>query len=343
MISIVLRYTVLFVATLLILTGLSYTLAYLFPGEVLTNLSGLVPQNDAQQLALEAQYKLDQSYFAQFWHYLTQLWEGNWGYSFISGQPLKEEILVALPATIELSAYAMFITLVVGIPLGCYAGLRAYSAADATINATSVICYSFPVYWLALVFIMSLSLDLGWMPLSGRISLLFDIPYETGFILFDIYLQDSVDKSLAFRDAVSHLILPTLSIAVISTASMVRIVRRSIIDVVHRPYIAAARSKGLSSWQIFYRHILRNALLPVLPLMAMLITTLITNALIVETLFSWPGIGNWLIQAIYQRDYPALRVGMLAVSSLVVFLTITVDLFNRLIDPSRERFESATI
>ncbi|MDB2331493.1 ABC transporter permease, partial [Alteromonas sp.] len=143
--------------------------------------------------------------------------------------------------------------------------------------------------------------------------------------------------SLAFKDALSHLALPTLAIGSITTASMVRLTRRSVIDVKHKDYIAAAR------WQIFTRHVVRNALLSILPLVAIQITTLITNAMIVETLFSWPGIGNWLIQAIYQRDYPALRVGMLAVSTLVITLTILIDLFNRLIDPSREKYERATI
>ena len=172
---------------------------------------------------------------------------------------------------------------------------------------------------------------------------MFNIPPQTGFLLIDILLADNVDKAAAFSDALLHMILPVLSIAFISTASMIRITRRSIIDVLNRPFIIAARSKGLSSKQIFFRHVLRNALLPILPLMAMQITTLITNAMIVETLFSWPGIGNWLIQAIYQRDYSALRMGMLAVSTLVVMITIAIDLFNRLIDPSREKFESVTI
>ena len=162
-------------------------------------------------------------------------------------------------------------------------------------------------------------------------------------MFIDILLADDVDTSLAMRDAFLHLILPTLSIACISTAAIIRITRRSIIDVLNKPYITAAKARGLSNRQIFFRHVLRNALLPILPLMAMQITTLITNAMIVETLFSWPGIGNWLIQAIYQRDYSALRIGMLAVSTLVVIITISIDLFNRLIDPSREKFESVTI
>ena len=343
MINILLRYTILFVLTLLALSALSFTLIYLFPAEPIINLTGITPQNSIQHDALVRQYRLDSAYLIQFWHYLEQLFSGNWGYSLISGQPLKEEVLTALPATVELSTYAMMIVILVGIPIGCYSGLRAYTNADFTINSLSVTVYSVPVFWLAVLFILTFSLQFGWLPLSGRLNLLFDIPNQTGFLFIDILLADDVDTSLVMRDAFLHLILPTLSIACISTAAIIRITRRSIIDVLNKPYITAAKARGLSNRQIFFRHVLRNALLPILPLMAMQITTLITNAMIVETLFSWPGIGNWLIQAIYQRDYSALRIGMLAVSTLVVIITISIDLFNRLIDPSREKFESVTI
>ena len=343
MIQVLIRYTTLLVLTLLVLAIMSFSLAYLFPGDPLSNLTGLVPQNDIQRAALEKQFMLDSSYPVQFFHYLGNLLTGNWGYSFTSGLPLREEVGIAMPATIELATYAMLMALFIGIPLGYYAGVRCYSTSDHLINSASITTYSFPVFWFALLLILIFSLQLDAAPLSGRISLLYDIEPTTGFILLDIILSDVENKSLAFKDALSHLALPTFAIGAITTASMIRITRRSVIDVKHRPYIAAAVSRGLSSWQIFFRHVLRNALLPILPLMAIQITTLITNAMIVETLFSWPGIGNWLIQAIYQRDYPALRIGMMAVSTLVITLTILVDLFNRLIDPSREKYERATV
>ena len=340
---ILLRFSILFILTLLVLVVLSFALIYLFPGDVLNNLTGISAQSEAHRDMLVEKHRLDEAYFFQFTHYVSDLFSGNWGQSFVSGLPLKEEIGRALPATIELAFYAMFIAVVIGIPVGCYVGLKSYTPVDYSINSLSMVGYSFPVFWLALLFILMFSLELNIAPLSGRISLLFDIPHRTGFILIDILLAKDIDTSLAMRDAFRHLLLPTLAISVISTASMIRMVRRSVIDVLNRPYITAARSRGLSRWQIFSRHILRNALLPVLPLMAIQITTLITNAMIVETLFSWPGIGNWLIQAIYQRDFPALRVGMLAVASLVITLTITIDLFNRLIDPSRDKYERGTI
>ncbi|MBU3022254.1 ABC transporter permease [Aestuariibacter sp. A3R04] len=341
--QILIRYSTLFVLTLLVLAALSFALAYLFPGDVLVNLTGITPHNEIQREALIRQYQLDEPYLFQFLYYVQQLLQGNWGYSFISGLPLRDEIAVAMPATIELSTYALLTALFLGVPIGCYAGLKSYTKTDYTINSLSMVSYSFPVFWIALVFILIFSLELGIAPLSGRVSLLFDVPNVSGFVLIDILLADNIDSGLAFVDALHHLILPTASIALISTASMIRITRRSVIDVLKSPYIAAAESRGLSKRKIFFQHILRNALLPILPLMAIQITTLITNAMIVETLFSWPGIGNWLIQAIYQRDYPALRVGMLAVATVVISFTILIDLFNRLIDPSREKYERGAI
>ncbi len=343
MIQILVRYCTLFTLTLLVLAAISFSLAYLFPGDALENLTGIIPQNEIQREALERQFKLDKPYIVQFFHYVSDLVTGDWGYSFTSGLPLREEVGIAMPATIELATYAMLMALFVGVPLGYYAGIRCYSTSDHVINSVSITTYSFPVFWFALLLILIFSLQLDAAPLSGRISLLYNIEPVTGFILLDILMSDVDNKSLAFKDALSHLALPTFAIGAITTASLSRITRRSVIDVKHRAYIAAAVSRGLSRWQIFFRHVLRNALLPILPLMAIQITTLITNAMIVETLFSWPGIGNWLIQAIYQRDYPALRIGMMAVSTLVITLTILVDLFNRLIDPSREKYERATV
>lgn len=340
--SIIIRYVTLFVLTMLSLSVLSFVLAYLFPGDVLTNLTGVVPQSAEQRDLLNEKFRLDSTFLMQFLAYLGSLLNGDWGMSFSSGLPLRDEIGVALPATLELSAYALLLSVIVGLPLGIYTGMRCYSVTDYAINSVSIVSYSLPVFWLALIFIMFFSLDLGLAPLSGRISLLFDVPAHTGFILIDILLADNINTWVVFKNALSHFILPTLAVAIVTTASLTRLTRRSVIDVLNSPYIAAARSRGLSIRQIFVRHMMRNILLPVLPLFAIQITMLVTNTMIIETLFSWPGIGNWLLQAIYQRDYPALRVGMLAVASVIILLTILIDLFNRLIDPSKERVEHAS-
>ena len=165
---------------------MSFSLAYLFPGDTLENLTGLVPQNEIQRAALERQFKLDQPYVFQFFYYIGNLLTGDWGYSFTSGLPLREEVGIAMPATIELATYAMLMALFIGIPLGYYAGIRSYSTSDHLINSASITTYSFPVFWFALLLILVFSLQLDAAPLSGRISLLYNIEPVSGFILIDI-------------------------------------------------------------------------------------------------------------------------------------------------------------
>jgi cationic peptide transport system permease protein len=340
--KVILRHLSLLVLTLGVLSLFSFSLAFLFPGDPLTNLTGVRAENQEAYAHLAASYHINGSLFSQYWHYLEQLFLGNWGISFSSGLPLAQEISRSLAASIELSAYALIFSFVIGLPLGFVAGLKHHKITDYSLLSASVIGYSIPVFWLALILILIFSLQLGWFPLSGRISLLFDVPYRSGFILLDILLSDLPAKSDAFYNALGHLVLPTLSIATVTSTIVLRISRRSVIEVMNSDYIQAAYARGLSSRQVLLRHGVKNALIPILPLLVMQFTTLLTNAMIVETIFSWPGIGNGLIQAIYQRDFPAIRAGMLAVSVLVLTFIISMDLVIRLIDPLRRRPEHAT-
>jgi cationic peptide transport system permease protein len=343
MLNLLLRYINLMVLTIAILIIISFSLAYVFPGDTLTNISGIVPQSNEQRVALEAVFKLDRSIFVQFWYYIENLISGDWGVSSSSQISLLEEISIAFPATIELITYALLVSIFIGIPLGFIGGIWHHKPFDFGVVTFSVVSYSFPVFWLALIFITIFSLQLGYLPLSGRVNFLYDIPHSSGFILWDIMLADIPDKKDAFKDAIRHLILPTASIALVTTAIFIRFTRRSIMDEMNKGYIDAAKSRGFTTKQIFFKHGLRNSLLPILPLMAMQISTLITNAMVVETIFSWPGIGNWIIQAIYQRDYPAIRIGMLVVSVFVVTLTITIEFISRAIDPARDKFQRGAV
>jgi cationic peptide transport system permease protein len=343
MLNLLLRYINLMVLTIAILVIISFSLAYMFPGDTLANISGIVPQSNEQRVALEAVFKLDRSIFVQFWYYLENLISGDWGVSSSSQVSLLEEISIAFPATIELITYALLVSIFVGIPLGFIGGIWHHKPFDFGVVTFSVVSYSFPVFWLALIFITIFCLQLGYLPLSGRVNFLYDIPHSSGFILWDIMLADIPDKKDAFKDALRHLILPTASIALVTTAIFIRFTRRSIMDEMNKGYIEAAKSRGFTTKQIFFKHGLRNSLLPILPLMAMQISTLFTNAMVVETIFSWPGIGNWIIQAIYQRDYPAIRIGMLVVSVFVVTLTITIEFISRAIDPARDKFQRGAV
>ena len=341
--NVLFRYTNLILVTLFILSLLSFLLAYLFPGQAIENLTGLRINELTALQNNQIKYAVDGNMLIQYWHYMSELFAGNWGVSFSSGLPLYEDVSNYLPASIELSAYALFLSFFIGLPLGFLAALRRHKITDYSLLSVSLLGYSVPVFWLALISILVFSLQLGWFPLSGRISLIFEIPNITGFILIDILLSDSVDKRAALIDALRHLILPTFSIAVVTTTLILRITRRSVIETLNSEFILAAYARGLTPRQVLMRHGVRNALIPILPLLAMQFPTLLTNAMIVESIFSWPGIGNWLIQAIYQQDYPAIRAGMLAVSVLVVIFTMSIDLSIRLTDPKRRRSERAAI
>lgn len=343
MIKLFIRYLNLMVLTILALTLLSFLLPYFFPGDYLTNISGIVPESDEQRLALERAFKLDQNVFVQFFYYIENLLSGNWGVSSVSQLDLFTEISYTFPATLELALYALIIAIFVGIPVGCISGLKHHNPLDFSVVTFSITAYSFPVFWIALVFITLFCLQLEWLPISGRLNLLFDIPHQTGFILIDIFLADVDKAGLIYKDAWRHLILPTLSISIVTTALFIRFTRRSIIDVMQKDYIIAAQSRGFTMRQIFFKHAFKNAMIPILPILALQISTLFTNTMIVESIFSWPGIGNWLIQAINQQDYPAIRVGMLIVAIFVLTLTITIEFVTRALDPSRSEEYRGTV
>lgn len=339
MIQHILRRLNLLFITLIILAIVSFLLAFLFPGDALTNLSG-VKNIGPEQIQ---KYAADQPVPKQFIRYLELVLQGDWGISFSSQKPLFKEMLIALPATIELVIYALILSIALGFPLGLIAGYHHHRLPDHIIRTASVIGYSIPVFWLAMILIIYLALQTSLFPISGRISLLFDIPHQSGFIFYDILSSTSINKHDALMNAFLHLILPTCSIALITTTSIIRSIRSSMIEVMEQDYINAAFGRGLTRSQVLWRHSIRNALLPILPIITMQFTILLTNAMIVEVIFSWPGMGNWLIQAIYERDYPVIRVGMLVVSSLVVMFTILIDILIKIIHPVKGRVSYGSI
>jgi len=343
MIKLFVRYINLLVITIFVLVILSFMLPYYFPGDLLTNISGIVPASEEQRQALEKAFKLDKNVIQQFFLYLNNLLSGNWGISSVTNLTLFDEISIAFPATLELVFYALLVAIFVGIPLGLFFGIKHHNVADFSAVTFSIAGYSFPVFWLALLLVTVFCLQLNWLPISGRINLLFEVEHYTGFIFIDIFKSNLSNQSAALYDALRHALLPTLSVTIVTTALFIRFTRRSMMDVMDKGYIIAARSRGFTLRQIVLKHAIKNALLPILPIFALQISTLITNVMIIETIFSWPGIGNWLIQAIYQQDYPAIRMGMLIVALFVMVLTITIEFISRALDPTKDRTERATL
>ncbi|MBU1309080.1 MAG: ABC transporter permease subunit [Gammaproteobacteria bacterium] len=333
MILYLLRRVFLLAFVFIALSILAFSLGYLFPGDPLQNFTGLRTISAEQLPLLIAEYRMDQGYIQQYLGYLQRIISGDWGLSFASQQLLLVEIKMLLPATLELAAYALLISFFVGIPLGIIAAIKPDGVLSKAISALALTGYSLPIFWWALLLIMVFSLWLGWLPTAGRIGVLYEIPYQTGFMLIDILLAQSQYQQEALFNALRHLLLPTLVLATFPTTVMIRFTRDSMLEVWEQSYIKTARAKGLSRSQVLYRHGLRNALLPVTRQIGLQFSTLITLAMITEVIFSWPGIGRWLIDSIYQRNFPAIQSGLLIISTLVITVNMLTEVLHTLFNP----------
>lgn len=323
---------------LVALTVFSFSLNFLFPGDFLTNITGIRDISSEQREQLSQAMGLDHGYLSQYIDYTRRIVAGEWGLSLSSQQPVLAEVGSVLPATLELAAYALIVSLLLGIPSGILAAVRKDKWLDRAISSFALVGYSVPVFWWALLLIMLFSLQLGWLPTSGRIGVLYEIPDNTGLMLLDIWLSDVSYKHAAFRDALIHLALPTLVLATYPTTVMMRFVRESMLNVLDQNYIKTARAKGLNRAQVLYKHGLRNALLPVTRQIGLQFSTLITLAMLTEVVFSWPGIGQWLIDSIYQRNYTAIQAGVLVISTLVIVVNISTEILHTLFNPLARKF-----
>lgn len=317
----------------LAITLFVFSLNYLFPGELLVNMTGQQTTDNEQYQALVQEYKVNESVVHQYFAYLDRLLSGNWGVSMNTGDSIYEQVFSLLPATVELSIYALIYSFIVAIPLGLLAASESYPWLDRTILSLSLIGFSMPIFWLALIMILIFSISLGWLPTSGRLSLVFQVPTQSGFILWDIIQSDLSYKWDAFADAVKHLVLPTFVLAAYPTTVLIRTTRQSMRTVMSKSYVKAARAKGLTTWQVLRKHGLRNGLLPVIQTLGIHFSTLITLAMVTEVIFAWPGVGSMLVDAIHQRDYTAIQGGLLVVSAMVFIATIIFDLIYMIFDP----------
>ncbi|MBP6384814.1 MULTISPECIES: ABC transporter permease [Aeromonas] len=280
---------------------------------------------------------LQASFWSGYPDFLSNILDGDLGLSSVSGLPVLDEIRHYFPATLILCATAFAISLLVGIPLGTLAALSQGKPLDLSIMTAGLIGYAVPVFWLALLVVMFFSLDLGWLPASGQISLLYDVPSITGIALIDVLMSHEPWRQAALHDALRHLILPSLVLAVVPTTEVIRHVRSSLIDVMKQNYIKAAASRGLSRRQIVWRHGLKNALPPVLPLLGLQLGSVLTSAMITEVVFEWHGIGRWLINSIALQDYAAIRGATLVVAGFVIFTSVSTELLTTIIYPARRK------
>ena len=276
------------------------------------------------------QYGLDRPVYVQYWKYLGKTAKLDFGDSIVSRRPVTTELQERFPATIELALAAMLFSVLVGIPLGFFAAKRYGSPLDHASLVASLLGISIPVFFLGIILKYVFAVKLHWLPTVGQSSVLIDTPHPTKFYLVDAIL--ALDGT-AVWDVLQHLLLPAIALGSIPLAVIARITRAAVLDVQNEDYVRTARAKGMSPRVVDTRHILRNALLPVSTIIGLQVGLLLSGAVLTETVFAWPGMGTWLVQAIRDRNFPVIEGGVLFVSLVFVFVNLLVDLSYGLINP----------
>ncbi len=320
----------LIVPTFLGMTLLAFFLIRLVPGdpiEALAGERGIAPERHAELLKT---YGLDRPLLVQYGLYIGRVLQGDLGRSIVTQAPVLEEFTTLFPATVELALCAMLFAVLVGLPAGIVAAVRRNGWLDHGVMGLSLTGYSMPIFWWGLLLILLFSVQLGWTPVSGRIDVKYFIEPSTGFLLIDSAMAS--DKG-AWVSALHHLILPTLVLGTNPLAVVARMTRSSMLEVLGEDYIRTARAKGLPAWRVVGLHALRNALIPVVTVIGLQVGVLFTGAILTETIFSWPGVGKWMIEAIARRDYPVLQGGLLLLGAMVMTVNLLVDLTYGIINP----------
>ncbi|MDO8280112.1 MAG: ABC transporter permease subunit [Burkholderiaceae bacterium] len=320
----------LIVPTFVGMTLLAFFLIRLVPGDPIETLAGERGIDAARHAELLKAYGLDQPVLVQYGIYIGRVLSGDLGKSLITQEPVIREFAALFPATIELALCAIVFALLLGIPAGILAAVKRNSLLDHGVMGVSLTGYSMPIFWWGLLLILLFSVQLGWTPVSGRISVQYFIEPVTGFLLIDSLIAG--DRG-ALRSAASHLILPALVLGTHPMAVIARMTRSAMLEVLGEDYIRTARAKGLSRLRVVALHGLRNALIPVVTVIGLQVGVLFTGAILTETIFSWPGVGKWLIEAISRRDYPVLQGGMLLLGTVVMAVNLLVDLTYGIINP----------
>jgi peptide/nickel transport system permease protein len=302
----------------------------LLPGSPAQALLGerATPQSIAQ---LRHQYGLDQPLYVQYWRYLVEtVGHLNLGTSIKTFRPVTEELQLRFPATVELALAAMIFAVGFGIPLGFLAAKRYGSAFDHGSLIASLIGISIPIFFLGLILKYIFSVRLHWLPSIGREDVLAIRSHPTNFYILDAIITGDPE---ALWDAIKHLILPAIALGSIPLAIIARITRASVLDVQNEDYVRTARAKGLPPHEVDSRHVLRNAMLPITTIVGLQTGLLLSGAVLTETVFAWPGVGSWLKDAIFDRDYPVLQGGILFLAVVFVVVNLVVDISYAILNP----------
>jgi peptide/nickel transport system permease protein len=261
---------------------------------------------------------LDRPVAEQYWYFMINAFQGDLGRSFVFGEPALKLIIQRMPATMELALFSLFIAISFGIPLGVYAGLKPTSKISRTIMASSILGFSMPTFWVGIILIMFFSVNLGWLPSTGR---------------GDVATYLGITSSIFTLDGLSHLFLPAFNLALFKLSSVIRLARAGTREVILQDYIKFARAKGLGEGRIIRVHLLKNIMIPIVTVIGLEFGSLIAFSTVTETVFAWPGMGKLIIDAIYNLDRPIVVAYLMIIVLIFVTLNLIVDIMYSFLDP----------
>jgi len=319
------------IPTLVGISVIAFGMIRLIPGDPVLTLIGERGASPEIYAQMRAAYGLDRSIVEQYFLFIGRALSGDLGVSIHSSRPVIEEFFDRFPATVELGLVALILAILAGLPMGIVAAVKRNSFFDYAFMGVSLVGYSMPIFWWGLILILIFSVQLGWTPVSGRIDIAYDIATHSGFFLIDVW--KSGEGWPAFWSALKHLILPAIALGTIPLAAIARMTRSSMLEVLGEDYMRTARAKGLDRLSVVIIHGLRNALIPVITIIGLFAGQIVTGAVLTETIFSWPGIGRWLVASVTARDYPVIQGGILLIATSVVMINIVVDLLYAWANP----------
>jgi peptide/nickel transport system permease protein len=284
----------------------------------------------AQVAEVRNRLGLDEPLPVQYLVFVKDAVRGDLGDSIVTGRPVTAELLERLPATFELTAFAMLIAILVGVPVGVISAVRQYSVLDKVASTIALTGISMPIFWLAMILIVIFGVNLELLPFPGRLGPTTAITSITGLVLVDSLLTLNF---AGFWDGLLHLIMPAIALGTIPMAVIMRMTRSSMLEVMGEDYVRTARAKGVVPWRVVFKHSLRNAMLPTVTVIGLSAGLLMGGSIITETIFSWPGVGQIAYESVNRRDYAMIQGVVLYGAALFVFINLAVDVLYAVLDP----------
>ena len=292
-----------------IVVTFTFILTRMIPGSPAATILG--PQASAADIAeMEIKLGLDQPYWKQFMDYILDVLQGNFGDSYMYNRPVLDLIAERIPNTLQITVTALIIALIIGVGIGMFSALHQYSILDYVFMVLALVGVSMPIFWLGLMLVNLFSVQLGWLPTQGR-----------------------GDLAIGLWDFVSHMILPCACLSTIPMATFARITRSSMLEVIHNDSIKALRARGISERSVIWKHALKNALPPIVTVLGLQIASCFTGAILTESIFTWPGMGTMIVNAITNRDYMLIQGVVLFFALVFVMVNLVVDIVYMLINP----------